>query len=161
MTMYMFWQAEPKTHWLPALATERDTITRTKKPALVGILDVDNSFESDLTAEEARGVRYAGPFYLDFDASDLSEAITQFQLCLAKLRAKDVNLDMLRLYATGKKGFHIEVPLNCLWVKSQQQAPLLCLIFTGRWRTPTLFMWIRWISTYIRRDGVGCGVVPM
>jgi hypothetical protein len=117
MTMYMFWQAEPKTHWLPALATERDTITRTKKPALVSVLDVDNSFESDLTAEEARGVRYAGPFYLDFDASDLSEAITQFQLCLAKLRAKDVNLDMLRLYATGKKGFHIEVPPQLLMGK--------------------------------------------
>ena len=117
MTMYMFWQAEPKTHWLPALATERDTITRTKKPALVSVLDVDNSFESDLTAEEARGVRYAGPFYLDFDASDLSEAITQFQLCLAKLRAKDVNLDMLRLYATGKNGFHIEVPPQLLMGK--------------------------------------------
>ncbi|HON25742.1 MAG TPA: hypothetical protein PLJ73_07490 [Myxococcota bacterium] len=117
MTMYMFWQAELKTHWLPALATERDTITRTKKPALVSVLDVDNSFESDLTAEEARGVRYAGPFYLDFDASDLSEAITQFQLCLAKLRAKDVNLDMLRLYATGKKGFHIEVPPQLLMGK--------------------------------------------
>jgi hypothetical protein len=110
MAMYMFWQAEPKTHWLPALATERETITRTKKPALVSVLDVDNSFDTDLTADDVRGLRYAGPFYLDFDAEDIEEATTQFQLCLAKLKAKDVNLEMLKLYATGKKGYHIEVP---------------------------------------------------
>lgn len=48
MTMYMFWQAEPKTHWLPALATERDTITRTKKPALVSVLDVDTALNQTL-----------------------------------------------------------------------------------------------------------------
>lgn len=110
MALYMFWQAEPKTHWLPALATERETIIRTKKPALVSVLDVDNSFDTDLSAEDIKGLRYIGPLYLDFDAEDIEEATTQFKLCLAKLKAKDINLEMLRLYATGKKGYHIEIP---------------------------------------------------
>lgn len=110
MAMYMFWQAEPKTVWIPALATERDTLIKTNKPALVSVLDVDNSFDTDLTAEDVRGLRYSGPFYIDFDAENIEEATTQFQLCLSSLKAKGVNLDMLRLYATGKKGYHIEIP---------------------------------------------------
>ena len=110
MALYMFLQLEEKSKWIPALATERDSIAKTRKPALVSVLDVNNSFETDLTLDEIRGLRYAGPLYFDFDAEDIEEATQQFKVFLNNLRAKNVDLNMVRLYATGKKGYHIEVP---------------------------------------------------
>jgi hypothetical protein len=110
MAFYMFLQMEEKSKWIPALATERENIAKTRKPALVSVLDVDNSFDTDLSLDEIRGLRYSGPLYFDFDAEDIEEACTQFKVFLNNLKAKDVDLDMVRLYATGKKGFHIEVP---------------------------------------------------
>lgn len=110
MAFYMFLQMEEKSKWIPALATERENIAKTKKPALVSVLDVDNSFDTDLSLEEVRGLRYSGPLYFDFDAENIEEACTQFKVFLNNLKAKDVDLDMVRLYATGKKGFHIEIP---------------------------------------------------
>jgi hypothetical protein len=110
MTMYCMYQLSEKTKWLPALASDRELIIKTKKPALISVLNVDSSFDHDLTLEEVRGLRYENGFYVDFDAEDIVEATQQFQVFLANLRAKDVDLDMLRLFATGKKGYHIEFP---------------------------------------------------
>lgn len=117
MTMYCFYQETEKSRWLPALASERDNIIKTKKPALVSVLDVDNDFSADLTVDERKAVKYSGPFYVDFDAADLNEATQQFQKFLTNLKAKGVDLEMLRLYATGKKGYHIEIPASMLMAK--------------------------------------------
>lgn len=111
MSLYMFYQTEEKGKWFPALASERDNLIKTKKPALVSALDVDSSFDHDLTLEETRALRYSGPAYFDWDAEDLEEATSQFQKFLLNLKAKGVDLDMLRLYATGKKGYHCEIPM--------------------------------------------------
>lgn len=108
--MYMFFQQEEKSSWHPALASERDNLIRTKKPALVSVLNVDHSFDTDLTLEEVRALRYEGPFYVDFDAADIDEATEQFKLFLVNLKAVGVNLGGLRLFCTGKKGYHIEFP---------------------------------------------------
>lgn len=115
--LYMFYQQDEKSKWLPTLATEREGIAKAKKPALVSVLDVDNSFEEDLKVEEIRALRYQGPLYFDFDAEDIGEASQQFNLFLTNLKARGVDLEMLRLYATGKKGFHIEVPQQLLMGK--------------------------------------------
>jgi hypothetical protein len=115
--LYFFYQEKEKSQWLPALASERASVIRTKKPALVSVLDVDNDFSQEMSLEEYRAVRYSGPFYVDFDAADLSEATQQFQLFLTNLKAKGVNLEMLRLFATGKKGYHIEIPAQMLMAK--------------------------------------------
>jgi hypothetical protein len=85
------------------------------------VLDVDHSFDSDLTADDIRALKYAGPAYFDFDAENVDEATEQFKVFLLKLKAKDVNLDMLKLHiATGKKGYHIEVPPPCSWARCRQ-----------------------------------------
>lgn len=112
MTMYLFYQETEKSKWFPAIASEREAVIRSKKPALVSVLDVDNSFADDLTVDEIRALRYSGPLYFDWDASDIAEATTHFQEFLTNLKARGVNLDMLRLYATGKKGFHCEIPVQ-------------------------------------------------
>jgi hypothetical protein len=110
MTMYCLYQQSEKTKWLPHLASDREQLIKTKKPALISVLNVDSSFDHDLSVEETRGLRYEGGFYVDFDAEDIVEATQQFKVFLTNLRAKDVDLEMLRLFATGKKGYHIEVP---------------------------------------------------
>ena len=47
MAFYFFLQLEEKkSKWMPALATERENIVKTRKPALVSVLDVDNSFDT-------------------------------------------------------------------------------------------------------------------
>ena len=106
----MFFQQEEKTKWIPALASERESIAKNKKPALVSVLNTDNSFDSDMTVEEIRSVRYEGPFYVDFDAEKIEEATEQFKVFVTKLKAMGLNLDMVRFFASGKKGYHIEVP---------------------------------------------------
>ncbi len=110
MALYFFIQQDEKTAWIPALASERESIIRERKPALVSVLDVDNSFDSDLSYEDIRALRYSGPFYVDFDAPCIDEATDQFKVFLAHLQAMNINLDMVRMYATGKKGYHIEIP---------------------------------------------------
>lgn len=112
MTMYFFYQETEKSKWFPALASERESVIRQRKPALVSVLDVDNSFDADLTLDEIRNLRYSGPLYFDWDASDINEATQHFKEFLTNLQARGVPLDMLRLYATGKKGYHCEIPMQ-------------------------------------------------
>lgn len=57
--------------------------------------------------------RYSGPLYLDFDHADIAVAIAAFHRMLDCLAALGVDLEMLRLFASGGKGFHIEVPMPC------------------------------------------------
>lgn len=117
MSLYFFYQEKEKSRWFPALASERQAIIRTRKPALVSVLDADNDFSDELNIDDIRAIKYFGPLYFDFDAADLEEATQQFQKFLLNLKAKGVNLEMLRLFATGKKGYHIEVPPQMLMGK--------------------------------------------
>lgn len=110
MTMYCWYQDTPKSTWNLALASERQTILRIKKPALITCLDADNDFASPLSPEDAAGVRYIGDYYADFDSETIDVAIEQFGKFLAILQGKGVDLNQLRLYATGGRGFHVHVP---------------------------------------------------
>ena len=112
MTMYFFYQETEKGRWLPALASERDNTIKSKKPALVSALDVDNSFDEDLSVDEIRALKYVGPLYFDWDSESIEEAAQYFKELLVKLQGMGVELSMLRLYATGKKGFHCEIPMQ-------------------------------------------------
>lgn len=56
------------------------------------------------------GAHWAGPLYADFDSPDLGEACSQFQKFLGKLEALGVDLECCRLFASGSKGFHLEIP---------------------------------------------------
>ncbi len=73
--LYFFYQPAPKTTWVPALASQRAAILKEKNPALCTVLDVDNVFDQDITAEEAAAARYSGPLYFDIDSEDLPTAI--------------------------------------------------------------------------------------
>ena len=107
MSFYFFYQQEPKSVWIPALADERANILRTKKPALATVLDVDSAFDTDMTADEQNSVRYRGPLYWDMDSEDLSTAIEQSKKLLTLIQSHGVDLNMLRCYLTGGRGVHI------------------------------------------------------
>lgn len=127
---YFFYQQEAKSTWTLALASERDRIVREIKPELCTVLDVNCCFDTDLSAEEKDKVKYNGSLYFDFDSEDLDEVIPNFQEFLINLQSKAVNLNALRLYCSGGKGFHIELPASMLHAKpSNAGTPSLPLIY--------------------------------
>lgn len=65
-----------------------------------------------LTVDQVRALAYAGPFYADLDG-EIGEVIPAFKALLGKLQALGLDLDTCRLFATGGRGFHIEIPPEC------------------------------------------------
>jgi hypothetical protein len=78
---------------------------------VVGATDFDA-----MTVAEQRAARHTGPMYFDLDGSTLDEAITDFRGLLDKLQALGLGLDTCRLFLTGGRGFHIEIPPECFTV---------------------------------------------
>lgn len=119
--MYMFVQARGgNVHWECALASERERIVNELKPEFVSVLDVDNSFTQTLTPEELFAVKYAAPygFYVDFDSDDLTEVLVQSRVFLLKLEKEhDFDYTQARLWFTGGRGCHVEIPLQCFLPK--------------------------------------------
>lgn len=110
-----FWQQTPKSVWLVAPASERESIVQEHRPPFCTVLDVDNDFTHDLTADEHAALKYLGNFYVDLDGDDdLDEVIAQFKKLLSKLEALGLSLAQCHLAATGGRGFHIEIPLACM-----------------------------------------------
>lgn len=118
----MFFFHQPKggpTPWECALASERDRIVSDLKPEFVTVLDVDNSFTQPLTVEEQNAVKYRAPygFYADFDG-DLDEVLNQSRVFLLKLESEHgFDKCQARLWFTGGRGTHIEIPLECFMPK--------------------------------------------
>lgn len=56
---------------------------------------------------------FAGPLYVDVDCCNIGEAIQAFRAVLTKLEALGLDLDAVRLFASGGKGFHLEIPAAC------------------------------------------------
>lgn len=111
--MSFFWhqQAGGEDAWLVGLAEHRERIILERQPAFVTVLDADSVPDENWGREDYAKMKYSGPLYFDFDAEDVSKAIEDFHLFLVKLQDLGVNLRSLRLYATGGRGFHIEVPM--------------------------------------------------
>lgn len=96
--------------WLEAMSEHRQKILRERRPAFMTVLDAHSSPDASWDREEYAKMKYSGPLYFDFDAEDISETIPQFKKFLENLKDMQVNLHSLRLYATGGRGFHIEIP---------------------------------------------------
>lgn len=115
-SFYFHYQVEGKeSAWKLALATEREKIVAETRPAFSTVLDLSSvPADNDWTK-----VRYRGPFYADFDADgDIELACSQFGVFMGKLDAElDFDLSQARLFASGGKGFHIEIPAECFQPK--------------------------------------------
>jgi hypothetical protein len=101
--------------WAMSLAGDRDKVINSTKPAFVTVLDLSSVPEDGDWSK----TRYRGPLYFDFDAGDdLPFVCEQFQVFLSKLHVElDFDITQARLYASGGKGFHIEIPEECFLPK--------------------------------------------
>lgn len=112
--MFYFWYQMPDGKvWHLSDAAQRETVLRNKTPEFVTVLDASSTFdESDENFNKA-SVKYRGPMYFDWDnENDLASAIEGFKSFLGKLAVNGVNLHSLGLYASGSKGFHLEIPMG-------------------------------------------------
>lgn len=160
MSFFWFQLAGGEDVWLEGLSEHRSRIIQERQPAFVTVLDADSVPDENWGREDYAKMKYSGPLYFDWDAEDVSEAIKNFQLFLLKLQDLGVNLKSLRLYATGGRGFHLEVPMPVFMPKIpkggvtalpyiyREMAMELVVdtldmrVYTGRkgrmWRTPNI-----------------------
>lgn len=101
--------------WELSLAEERREVTRTSQPMFATVLDVAGEPDSG----DWNKIKYRGPLYFDFDLdSDDPDALQvvcdQFRVFLEKIKTVwSFDLSQAYLYASGGKGFHVEIPMGC------------------------------------------------
>jgi hypothetical protein len=140
MTFYLYYQLEPSTTWVPALADERASIIRSQNPALTTVLDLDQMVDDENPSTTP--IRYKGPLYWDIDSADLSTAIEQAKKLLTLLKAVPINLDlnMLQIYLSGKKGLHIMMDSAIFMSKIPHKGTL---------NLPSIYKEMVWKSLYV------------
>ena len=92
--------------WIEAPAADREKIEASGKAEFTTVLSLDNSHE------DPSQWLYQGPFYIDLDG-EIEETISQTQAFLKHLDGIGLDLEQIKVFASGKKGFHIEVPQGC------------------------------------------------
>lgn len=123
MSKYHYYQpVGGEETWKLCLATDLDRILA-KHPMFLTVLavsqDVDDSFKK---REDFDALKYLGPFYLDFDGPDIDTVSKQALKLLRHLETEmDVNMNSLSLYASGGKGFHVEVPIETFLPKAPKE----------------------------------------
>ena len=102
-----------KTHWLAAGAEALTKFLQSSNPPeFRTVLGVVGDYDENTPSH------YTGPLYFDFDSDEIAEAVENFKAFLAKLRELEVDLYTCRLFASGGKGFHIEIPQAVFMAKS-------------------------------------------
>lgn len=122
-TFYFFWQKKGgEDAWQLALSPERQEIVQREQPAFSTVLDLSVVPDDGDWSK----TRYRGPFYADFDAGDdLPLVCEQFIAFLLKLEDElKFDLSQALLFASGSKGFHIEIPQECFIPKPPVQGTL-------------------------------------
>lgn len=149
MTTYLFYQRTGgQVQWECALSSEREALFTGGDVEFVTALDVDNSFTEPLTLEETLAVKYSAPygFYADFDG-DLEESLNQAKVYLLKLeQERGFDISQARLWFTGGRGCHIEIPMQC-WLSKVPPAGIASL--------PLIFREIA-LATYV--DNLDLGI---
>lgn len=110
MSYFWFQRTGGEEAWHEALSTHRSKVLAEIKPAFTTILDASLSPEPGWGREQYDEVKYSGPFYIDWDAQSIEEAIKGFHLFCAKMQEHEVDLHSVSIYATGGRGFHMEIP---------------------------------------------------
>ena len=158
MSFFFYQKTGGEDAWIPTSSEYRSKVIAETKPAFVTVLDAFSVPDDSWGREEYAKMRYSGPAYFDWDSSEIATAIPPFLEFLAKLEENGVNLSCLRLYATGGKGFHCEIPEEVFMPKMPKTGTALLpyiykemalelvvdtldlKVYTGRrgrmWRTP-------------------------
>lgn len=122
--MYRYYQiAGGEEAWKPVQEEHLDRVVESKKPMFITVLATNQIASKDMPREEKLSLRYTGPMYVDFDAQDdIASAIRDLQSFCRTLRSDHaLPVEAFRLYATGSKGFHVEIPLAVFVTKVNQR----------------------------------------
>jgi len=112
--MYHYYQIEGgEEPWKPVQAEYLQRILEDKKPMFVTVLATDKLVSRETPRDDRLALRYLGPLYFDFDSTDLEESLSGLRGLLDKLGSMQFNWDWAKIYATGSKGFHVEIPMEC------------------------------------------------
>jgi hypothetical protein len=110
MSSFHYYQIQGgEEEWQPVPVSHREQVLKDLRPVFMTVLSV-SKLVADLSFEEKLKLAYDGPFYSDFDSEDESLVIIKVNEYLDKLEALGVDLSMCRLFATGGRGYHVEVP---------------------------------------------------
>lgn len=163
MDFYFWYQTRGESAWHLAQSEQRRALIAEKCPAYTTVLDVSDIPEDDWGREQYINLKYVGPFYMDWDAEDVEDAIADFQTTLLELKEKGLNLECCRLYATGGRGFHMEVPMDCFLSKPAKsglaQLPAIYRSMAEKYQTDTTDMRVytarrgrMWRTPNVQRD---------
>jgi hypothetical protein len=155
-----------KEKWTLAPAEQRQKIISDLHPVLVTVLDAKSIPQDDWTREQYLSMKYSGPLYFDWDSrDDLPKAISDMQRTVAKLVDEfKVPPEAMSIYATGGKGFHLEIPMEVFTTGNAIKTGVTLLPLVYRHMalevvTPTLDMRVystrkgrHWRVPNIRRD---------
>jgi hypothetical protein len=101
---YYFFQTG-ETPWCLANRESLQRRLADNPPEFITILGFPAPYEEG----HAEDTKYIGPLYIDLDGA-IEEVIPQFQKLLLKLQGDfQLDLDQIRIYATGGRGFHLEL----------------------------------------------------
>lgn len=108
---YRFYKgAEKKGRWKAVETSQQKTVFEDKEAYFITVLSVNEKpGKGESVSEDAL---YQGPFYLDFDSSSISKSIRACKKVIHNLTTAGLREDQFRIWATGKKGFHIEIPMS-------------------------------------------------
>ncbi len=144
------WQASP--------AIDRQRLEDEEKPVFITVLSVnrliDEGADSEIrmTYEEKLKLAYEGPFYCDWDSEDEALVIEKVNQFLDTLEEKKVDLEMCRLYATGGRGYHLEIPQK---VFMEKVPPKGIIGLPGIYREMALAMCVDTLDLKIYSGGRG------
>lgn len=115
-SFFFYYQKEGKeSKWNLELAAQRQHVIDTVRPAFATALDLSGVPDDNDWSK----VRYRGSYYVDFDdEDDLENAADQLKVFLVKLDEElDFDVTQASIFATGSKGFHVEIPSECFMAK--------------------------------------------
>lgn len=97
--------------WAPIPAGRREEVIKKSNPMFATVLAVSKLVD-DLSYEDKLNLTYEGPMYFDWDSQDAALIIEKVNQFLDHLEKLGVNLACCRLYATGGRGYHLEIPMD-------------------------------------------------
>jgi hypothetical protein len=84
-------------------------------PEMVTVLSLDKAPGED--QEERHKIKYLGPLYFDWDCASIEDAIVWCGVTMQRLKDMGMRMTSIRLYATGGRGFHAEIPMEAFMLK--------------------------------------------
>lgn len=161
--MYHYYQVEGgEEAWKPVQSEFLPKVVEDRHPMFVTVLATDKIASKEMPKEEKLSLKYLGPMYFDFDSQEIKDCIADLQSLCRTLERLEVKLEQVRFFATGSKGFHVELPLEMFMLKVPRAGvPNLPLIFkqvalsmaedTMDWRVYSCGMGRMWRQPNVKR----------